>query len=101
MRKKEREKITCRIVRKIDGKREIRFVPMEVPKNYENKKVFTKRNHLPRFKYVVNSSRSVVLDQVKSIGWLGSDILVRIFPEYEKATMGQLIRRYANENPTI
>jgi uncharacterized protein (DUF608 family) len=56
---------------------------------------FTKKNQLPRFNFVAEAHKINTIKQVKSLGNLiGSKGLMRLFPEFERATLGQLIRHH-------
>ena len=92
MRKKiERKIVTKRIVRTLEKKKEIRFVLMETT---NMKKAFTRKHKLPKINHVHKSHKFNLISQIKELGYLGSDTIMRLFPEFDKTTIGQLIRYY-------
>ncbi len=94
MKKKLREKkqITHKVVRRINGKSEVRFVALNV---VSLDKAFTKKNNLPKFTHLHQAYQSNIVEQIKEIGWMGSLSIMNVFPELERSTIGQLIRHYS------
>ncbi len=97
MRKEKRARKTVQhtVIRKIDGTNTVRFIEMHIPRT--NKMMAFTKNKLPKFSYIAEAHQHNTIKQVKAVGRLiGSAGLMRLFPEFGKATLGQLIRYHAN-----